>query len=102
MDIPERPEDWKPKDAPDFVRFYMGMLLHGYAIGWGGGGGGWSIVCSIKDDVHVMVGAVRTMACWGGRVGSFTPSPMSLALIIDTLSSPILFSQVKILSSALA
>ena len=40
MDIPERPEDWKPKDAPDFVRFYMGMLLHGYAIGWGGGGGG--------------------------------------------------------------
>ena len=24
------------------------------------------------------------MTCWGGRVGSFTPSPMSLALIIDT------------------
>ena len=22
--IPERPKDWKPKDAPDFVRFYMG------------------------------------------------------------------------------
>ena len=22
--IPERPKDWKPRDAPDFVRFYMG------------------------------------------------------------------------------
>ena len=24
MPIPERPKDWKPRDAPDFVRFYMG------------------------------------------------------------------------------
>ena len=27
MPIPERPKDWKPKDAPDFVRFYMGRSL---------------------------------------------------------------------------
>ena len=24
MPIPERPKEWKPRDAPDFVRFYMG------------------------------------------------------------------------------
>ena len=27
MSIPDRSDEWKPPDAPDFVRFYMGKLI---------------------------------------------------------------------------
>lgn len=26
VDIPDRPEGWKPKEPEDFVRFYMGIV----------------------------------------------------------------------------
>ena len=53
MDIPERPEGWKPKEAPEFVRFYMGMLmpvLLSYLVGIN-----LDCMCTVGMDIWVWV-----------------------------------------------
>ena len=32
MSIPDRTEEWKPREAPDFVRFYMGKSISNSVI----------------------------------------------------------------------